>query len=260
MSERGKKYREAAPIPEKENARRPMAKRFYENVSAASQGESSAGFIVMLDGRRVRTPGKRTLALPTRALADAVAAEWSAQKEIINPETMPLTRLANTAIDGVTGNERAVSADIVAYGARDLLCYRAAGPQELVERQTICWDPLIRWAEETLGAQLVLAIGVMPVEQLHSALRALEEAVAAYSVFELTPLHVMTTLTGSALLALAVARNRLSPDEAWVAARLDEDWQVEQWGEDAEAKMRRERRRIEMEAAGRFLMLARDRA
>ena len=228
-------------------------KRFYRVVSI--DGPAGAAFRVLLDGRPARTPSKRELALPARPLAEAVAAEWEAQGERIDPGTMPLTRLVNTALDGVAGREAEVRADIAKYAASDLLCYRAEGPSELVRRQAEAWDPVLAWACAALGANLVTGHGVAPVAQPEAATEAIGRALAGLDAFSLAAHHVMTTLTGSALLALAHAGGRLKAEEAWAAAHIDEDWQIGQWGEDAEAKARRRRRWTEMEAASRLLAL-----
>ena len=203
----------------------------------------------------MRTPAKALLALPTRALAEAVAGEWAAQQEQIDPATMPLTRLANSAIDGVRGREAQVRADIVRYAASDLLCYRASEPEGLVRRQAEMWDPVLGWAREALGAPLKVAQGLMPVAQPGAAISAIAATLEGFDAFGLAALHVMTTLTGAALLALAHARGRLTAEQAWMAAHVDEDWQVARWGEDAEAAQRRQRRWSEMQAASRMLAL-----
>jgi chaperone required for assembly of F1-ATPase len=248
MSETGEAGRKR---PGSEPAR-PLPKRVYAGVAVA---QAERGFRVLLDGRPARTPGKAELALPTRALADAVAVEWEAQRERMDPLTMPLTRLANSAIDGVRGREPEVRGDICKYAASDLLCYRAPGPEELVRRQTEAWDPVLAWAREALGARLRTGEGIVPVAQPQAAGAAIEKALGELEAFALTAHHVMTTLTGSALLALAQARGRLSAEQAWAAAHVDEDWQVSQWGWDAEAKARRDRRWVEMQAASRLLEL-----
>lgn len=240
----------------KERLRPPPPKRFYKQASVAATREGL--FAIALDGRPVRTPGKTTLALPSKPLADAIAAEWAAQGERIDPEAMPLTRLANTVIDAVADQTREAAADIVAFGGRDLLCYRAENQRELALLQAGSWDPLLCWAETALGARLAVAVGVMPIEQSADALQAMENALVGLTAFELAALHVMTTLTGSAILALGVARERLSASQAWDAAHVDEDWQISRWGADGEAERRRARRRTEMEAAARFLRLARE--
>jgi chaperone required for assembly of F1-ATPase len=215
------------------------------------------GFRVLLDGKPVRTPAQRELALPNKPLAEAVAAEWEAQGERIDPGTMPLTRLVNTALDGVCGREAQVRADIARYAASDLVCYRAEEPAELVRRQAEAWDPIVAWVRAALGANLVVGRGIVPVAQPQTAAEAIERALVGFDAFGLTAHHVMTTLTGSALLALAHGRGCLPAEEAWAAAHIDEDWQIGQWGEDAEARARRDRRWAEMHAASRLLALLR---
>jgi chaperone required for assembly of F1-ATPase len=219
------------------------------------------GFRILLDGKPVRTPAKALLVVPTQALAEAVAAEWRAQGERIDPATMPMTRLVNSAIDAVRGREAQVRADIAKYAASDLLCYRASEPEGLERQQAEHWDPVLAWCREALGAPFVVAKGIMPVAQTAAATAAVARALADYDAFALCALHVMTTLMGSVLLALGHARNRLDVAAAWAAAHVDEDWQISQWGEDAEARARRQRRWVEMEAASRMLaMLPRPRA
>lgn len=240
----------------------PLPKRFYKTVSvrrvevpAEAEGHPpSFMFAVHLDGRSIRTPGKRALRLPSKPLASAIAGEWAAQGEVIDPGSMPLTKLANTAIDAVAGCEQAVAADIVAYAGRDLLCYRATSPRDLIEFEAANWDPLLAWAEAILDVRLVVARGVMPVEQDARMPEAFANALQGRGAFELAALHVMTTLTGSAILALAVAKGRLSAAAAWEAAHTGEDWQSRRWGDDADASARRGRRWREMEAAGLFLV------
>src|SRR5262245_53474209 len=229
-----------------------LPKRFYQRVDVADR---DGGFALLLDGKPVRTPGKKQLLLPSRALAEAVAEEWRAQKERIDPATMPLTKLANSAIDGVPGREDAVIGDILNYAGSDLLCYRAERPRGLVEAQRAHWDPVLAWAKSVLGAPFVLAEGIVHVAQPQASLDRLREALKAYDPFGLTALHVMTGLTGSALLALAVALGLMSLEEAWKAAQVDEDWQIAQWGEDAEAASRRVARRRDFAAAARALAL-----
>jgi chaperone required for assembly of F1-ATPase len=229
-----------------------LPKRFYERVDVENR---DGGFAPLLDGKPVRTPGKAQLLLPSRALAEAVAEEWRAQTERIDPATMPLTRLANSAIDGVARSEQAVIGDILAYAGSDLLCYRADGPDGLIEAQRAHWDPVIAWAKSSLVAPLVLAEGVVHVAQPQASLDRLKDALDGRDTFSLAALHVMTALTGSALLALAVAEGRMTPEEAWEAAHVDEDWQVSQWGEDAEAAQRRTARRRDLAAAARLLSL-----
>ena len=226
----------------------PLPKRFYKDVTV---GEASGEHAILLDGRSVKTPAKRPLTLPTRAAAERVAAEWDAQKEVIDPAGMPLTRLVNSALDGVASELDAVFDDIVKYAGTDLLCYRADAPQSLVAAQAAKWNPVLYWAAEDLGARFILAEGVIHQEQPAAAIEAFSNALARYrSALEIAALHTITTLTGSALLALAFAEGRLTEEEAWHAAHADEDWNIEQWGSDAEAEARRAARWIEMKAAG----------
>jgi chaperone required for assembly of F1-ATPase len=229
-----------------------LPKRFYQRVDVADR---DGVFALLLDEKPVRTPGKKQLVLPSRALAEAVAEEWAAQKERVDPATMPLTKLANSAIDGVKGREDAVTGDILSYAGSDLLCYRAEGPRGLTEAQRAQWDPVLAWAKSALGAPFVSAEGIVHVAQPQASLDRLREALKAYDPFGLAALHVMTGLTGSALLALAVALGQMTPEEAWKAAHVDEDWQIAQWGEDAEAASRRAARRRDFDAAARALAL-----
>jgi chaperone required for assembly of F1-ATPase len=212
-------------------------------------------FWLLLDGKPVRTPAKNELQLPTRALAEAVAEEWEAQGERIDPATMPLTRLVNTIIDGVIARQAEVRAEIVKYASCDLLCYRARGPEELIRRQADTWDPVLEWMGDTYGAGLSVVEGIMPAPQPTAATAAVARAIDAHDPFALASIHMMTALMGSAVLALAHAHGQLSAAEAWSAAHVDEDWQISQWGEDGEAKARRERRWSEMQAASRLLAL-----
>lgn len=230
-----------------------LPKRFYK---AAGVVETDDGFALALDGRIAKTPARAPLAFPTRALAEAVAAEWEAQAEVVDPVAMPLTRLANSAIDGVAKERDAVAAEIVKYAGSDLVCYRAEGPERLVARQSALWDPVLAFARDDLGARFVLAEGVMFVEQHAGALVAVEHAVPREDPFVLAALNVITTLSGSALIALGLYRGRLTPDQAWAAADLDEAWSAELWGSDAEADVRRAARRQEMAAAAEMVRLA----
>jgi chaperone required for assembly of F1-ATPase len=229
----------------------PLPKRFYKNVSVASAAE---GFVVHLDGKPVRTPAKTILALPTAAAAQLVADEFAAQKENIDPVTMPVTRLVNTAIDGVATDTQAVLEDILRFSSSDLLCYRADAPEKLVQRQAEAWDPVIDWARAALGARFVFAEGVMHVEQPREAIGAIGIHLKLRDEpLRLAALHLMTSLTGSALLALAVDAGELDVEAAWAAAHVDEDWQIEHWGEDSEALHRRKMRKADMLAAANLL-------
>jgi chaperone required for assembly of F1-ATPase len=228
---------------------RPTAvKRFYRTVEVrAAAGGLHA---LTLDGRGARTPGRNPLATMSRALMLKVQAEWERQRETIEPADMPLTRLLNSAIDGVSRTMAETRADIARYAGSDLVCYRAAEPEALAERQRLAFDPVLAWAAETLGARLRFGAGVMHVSQPPESIEAIRSAIEDFDdPVALAALSAMTTLSGSALLALAVARGRLSPEEAWRAAHVDEDFQTEAWGVDAEAMARREARWREFEAA-----------
>ncbi|MGO4871129.1 MAG: ATP12 family chaperone protein [Roseiarcus sp.] len=234
------------------NMRPAGIKRFFRE---ASVGEAEGGsFALLLDGRRARTPAKRPLILPTRALAELVAEEWAGQGETIDPAAMPLTRLANSAIDGVAAAIEATRAEIAGYAGADLMCYRAEAPEALVAAEAAAFDPVLDWAGEALGAKFLVGVGVVHVRQPESALLSVRAALdAVESPFALAALHVMTSLTGSVLLALAVARGSLSAEEAWRIAHVAEDFQIASWGEDEEAKARRAARRRDFEAAGRVV-------
>lgn len=234
-----------------DSMKKPLVKRFYKDVSVGD----AAPFQVLLDGRPIKTPKKRPLALPTRALAEAIADEWRAQAEFIDPTRMPLTRFANTAIDAVADTLDAVANDITAYAGSDLVCYRAETPEQLVESQSEHWDPVVAWANEALDAQFRVFPGVMHVAQSEASLAAVSKALRPHDAFRLTALHVLTTLTGSALIALALGREWLSADAAWKAAHVDEDYQISLWGEDAQATARRRGRRAEFNSAVQLLAL-----
>lgn len=229
-------------------------KRFYSEVATKDEG---GGAGVLLDGKPVRTPGKAPFVVPNKALAEAIGDEWRGQGTRIDPATMPLTRLANSVIDGVKSHEDAVIGDILNYAGSDLICYRAEGPKGLVALQTRHWDPIVAWAKRDLGVPMRLAEGVMHVAQAPASLDAISARLAEFDSWSLAALHVMTGLSGSALLALATALGRLSPEEAWEAAHVDEDWQISQWGEDEEAKERRENRWRDFAAAARMVELLR---
>jgi chaperone required for assembly of F1-ATPase len=227
-------------------------KRFWKAAQVTTGPE---GFGVALDGRPVRTPAKAALTLPSEAMAVAIAAEWEAQQGVLRPETMPMTRMANSAIDKVRVLQTAVVAEIAGFGASDLLCYRAAAPEDLALRQRQGWDPLLDWAATRLQAPLNRTEGIMPVAQPAASLDLLTRAVAAYEAFRLTALHDLVAITGSLVLGLAISEHRLSPDQAWALARIDEDWQAEQWGADEEAAAQAAHRRQALLDAARFLGL-----
>jgi chaperone required for assembly of F1-ATPase len=229
---------------------RVFPKRFYKSVTVSHTRE------ILLDGRPVKTPLKASLVLPTSSLAEAVAMEWSAQVDVIIPFKMPLTKLANTAIDQAPRERPAIVEELLAYANSDLLCYRAAEPEALVARQALHWDPQLEWAKVQLGAFLNVTSGIGHVSQSPEFLAACRHRISPVSNFHLVALHTLVTLSGSAILGLMVMEGSLTPETAWSASNLDEDWQNEQWGEDFEAKTRREARWAEFSAAARFLNLA----
>jgi chaperone required for assembly of F1-ATPase len=236
------------------NMRPPPVSRFYKAVEVR---EADGRHALLLDGRGARTPGRNPLSATSRPLMLKVAAEWERQHETIDPAKMPLTRLLNSAIDGVAHTMAETRADILGYAGSDLLCYRAEEPDTLVARQAHAFDPVLRWAAESLGARLNVTTGVMHVAQPPEALAAIGSALDRYEdPVAVAALSVMTTLTGSALLALAVVRGFLSAEAAWQAAHVDEDFQAERWGEDAEAVARREARLREFEAAATAVAVA----
>jgi chaperone required for assembly of F1-ATPase len=224
-------------------------KRFYKSATVGD------GRRILLDGRPVKTPGRQDLALPSDALAEAVADEWNAQEERIDPRTMPLTELANAALDRIAPDPAAFARGLSAYGESDLLCYRAEGPAPLVRRQTERWDPILAWAQQFYDVVFELATGVMHMRQPSETVERLDAAVAARDPFALAGLSPLVTVSGSLLIALALAEGALALDAAWAAATLDEQWQAEQWGEDTEAAAALAARRRDFEAAARFLAL-----
>lgn len=228
-------------------------KRFYSNASVQ---EEDKGVSVRLDGRPVRTPGRARLVLPTRALAEAVAAEWRAQPAEIKPAALALTRLANSTIDAMPAQRERVIDELVAHGDTDLVCYRAAEPLALVRRQRAAWQPVLDHAAERFGAALVVTQGVIPVAQPPEALAALRRTVAASDDWALVGLHAATTACGSLLLALALQDGRLSAEAAWRASLLDELYTIEQWGADAEATRRHDALLRDVTAAAQFMALA----
>ena len=225
----------------------PAVKRFYNDVSVA---ETPEGFAVHLDGRPVRTPARVVMIMPTRAAAELVAAEFAVQGEHFNPASMPVMRLVNTAIDGVASDPQAVLEDIQRFAASDMLFYRADSPERLVQRQADTWDPILDWAREVLGARFILSEGVIHVEQPRESIAAVGRHLKERgNPLLLAALHVMTTLTGSALIALAIEHGEIDAEQGWTAAHVDEDWNIEQWGEDFEAAARRASRKAEMMSA-----------
>jgi chaperone required for assembly of F1-ATPase len=233
------------------NMRPQHLRRFYKSVESA---ERDGRFVVLLDGRPVKTPGKNLLSLDTSEAASLIAAEFEAQVVTIDPSKMPCYRLANTAIDGVVCDMQAVLEDVLRYCGSDLLFYRAEGPDALVELQRRHWDPVVEWAEGLAGSRFNLAEGVMHVAQPRASVAAIGVHLNTISdPIVMAALHSIMTLTGSALLALAVWKGEIDADTAWTAAHVDEDWNIAQWGEDAEAAARRRMRRAEMDAAVRLM-------
>jgi chaperone required for assembly of F1-ATPase len=240
---------EPDPVRRAQNAmaRHKLPKRFYTDVSVA---ESDGGFAILLDGRGARTPGRNRLALPTRAAAECLAAEWQAQTDIIDPARMHATRLANTAIDSFDGRIGEIQADIAAFAASDLVCYRAGEPEGLVDAQNLHWNPVLDWAHDALGARLILAEGVVHQPQPEAALMAIQDMVGRINQpISLAALHVMTTITGSCLIALMAGGGRLAGEEAWQTATVDENWNASLWGWDEDAVRRHAKRREEFLAA-----------
>lgn len=227
-------------------------KRFF---SAVSVGPQDGGYGVFLDGRAIRTPDRAVLTLPGAALAEVIAAEWSDVPEEFDPATMALTKCANTALDLVASKVPEVVEALLAY-ANDLICYRADHPAELVARQRAMWDPMLDWAEQRFGARLATGVGVLPFDQPADALAALRAHLMAQNVFVLTALHGAAALTGSLVLALALADGRLDDEAAFTLSRIDETYQAERWGADEEAVARAEGLQTELAAFGRILRAA----
>ena len=244
-----------SPLDPQEAVRRatrtPQRKRFYTTADVA---EADGGFAVTLDGKPIKTPSGRKVIAPTREIAEAIAEEWNAQGEMINPLAMPLTRFANSVGEGVVDRVDAVADDVAKYLGTDLLFYRAGHPEALVAREAAHWDPVVFWAAETLGAHFILAEGIVHVVQPETAIAAARAAFPA-DPWSVAALHVVTTLTGSALLALALAHGVRDPDEVWAAAHVDEDWNIEKWGLDEEVAARRAARLVDFQAAVRILQV-----
>jgi chaperone required for assembly of F1-ATPase len=237
------------PVKRAQNAmaRQVLPKRFYAEATVV---EEAGAFAIKLDGRGARTPGKKTLQLPTRSAAMIVAAEWNAQREVINPHVMPATRIVNSALDGVSTMMAEVAAEITAFAGSDLVCYRAANPQGLVALQQQHWNPVMDWAGDKLGARFVLAEGIIHADQSPQALARVDEVVSAYSdPIALACLHVLTTLSGSCLIALMAASGDAPCEAAWDAASVDEAWSALRWGSDEEAALRLARRKEEFGTA-----------
>lgn len=228
-----------------------LPRRFYKGAAARFH---DGVWQIELDGKPVRTPGRNLLALESQVSAERLAQEWDDQRENIDPMTMPLTRLVNTALDGVAADPQAVKEDIVRYAGSDLVCYRAGSPQGLVDRQNELWDPLVEWAQAALGSRLVLAEGVIHVGQPAESIAAFSTHVGLIdNPITLAATHVATSLTGSAITAMALLKHHLTLDQAWAVAHVDEDWNISQWGEDDEAAATRALRLRDMTAAVRLM-------
>jgi chaperone required for assembly of F1-ATPase len=231
------------------------ARRFWSEARVA---EEPAGYGVRLDDRPVRTPAKAPLTLPTRALAEAVASEWAAQSGVVVPATMPMTRMANSAIDKVTPQRDEVIGHLAGYGETDLLCYRADAPEDLVSRQAAAWDPWLDWLDDRYGVRLVTVAGVIPEPQDPGHIARLEAEIAKLTVFELAAFHDLVGLPGSLVLGLAIAFSDADPLTVWEQSRVDELWQIEQWGMDEEAERVNILKRQAFQDAARFFRSARD--
>jgi chaperone required for assembly of F1-ATPase len=240
--------------PGKANRERDLQKfpkKFYEKADIKEQED---GFSIELDGRPVKTPGKQVLKLPGSTSAQIVADEWNAAEEVINPLKMPATRLANTAIDGVVNEMQAVMEDITRYAGSDLVCYRAANPQGLVEKQREHWDPILDWALSELGANFETGEGIAFVTQPKESIALFGARLKNHAdPFKLASIHTFTSISGSALIALALADEHLDAETAWAAAHVDEDWNIAQWGEDFEAQERRAQKWIDFSTADKLL-------
>lgn len=233
-------------------------KRFYKTAGTApAANDARGGFHITLDGKPVRTPAKAHLVVPGEGLAAAIAAEWQAQGEVIDPRGMGLMTLACTTLDRVRPQRSMVVDEVLRFAGTDLLCYRATGPEKLVERQHRAWQPLLDWAAMEFDAPLRVTAGVMPVEQDEQSIRALGRAVERLDDFRLVVLHSVTSLTGSLVAGLALIHGRIDTATAWDISRIDADYQIEQWGADAEAEQVAANARAALETAGRLLSLLR---
>lgn len=246
----------ADPMVSARRGSRPvLRKRFYEQASVVEEGTA---FAVLLDGKPVKTPARRALAAPVRTLADAMAQEWNAQQEFIDPSKMPLTRLANVVIDAIAENPAPVADEVAKYLGSDLLCYRAEAPAALIALQAKAWDPVIEWARDELGARFVLIAGVVYAAQPGETIDVARKAIptdpnSLKEIWRLGAVASITTLTGSGLLALALAHHRIDVDAAWAAAHVDEDWQMDYWGRDDVALDRRAIRFVDFAVAANVL-------
>ena len=229
-------------------------KRFYKSVDVA---ELEAGWSVALDGKPIKTPAKRPFTAPTKAMAEAAAAEWDDQEGEIKPAAMPITKAVNTALDRTAPEYDAVADMVAEYGGTDLICYRAEAPAGLIARQVAAWDPLLEWSASHLKARLITAVGVMHMLQPKEGQDALAKIVRQHDPFELTGLYDLVALSGSLIIGLAVASGHMTPAEGWAASRVDHIWQEDQWGVDDEAAAQAAYKAEEFEQAARLIRLAR---
>jgi len=229
-------------------------KRFY-SLALSEHDPETGGLRILLDGRAVKTPAKAPLAVPNAALAAAIVAEWMAQGEKIDPATMPMTGFANAAIDRVLPDVPAFAQTIAAFSASDLLCYRASEPAELLAEQAAHWDPLLDWARGHYGAAFAITHGIMPIDQPGATVERLSAAVDALDPWLLSAFSTLVSITGSLIGALALVEDAVTPEALWAAARIDEDWQARQWGQDAEAVQRDAIRRVQYDDAARYCAL-----
>lgn len=229
------------------STRGPQRKRFYKTVGLS---ETPDGYAITLDDKTVRTPSRHPLVVPARAIAEVMVAEWDAQQDVIDPTSMPVTRLANSVIDAIRdeAQTQAVADDITKYFSTDLLFYRAGYPEALIAREAAAWDPVLFWAADDLGAHFILAEGIVHVSQPEQAIASARAALPS-DPWAIAALHLVTTITGSALLALALLHGHLNADQVWTAAFVDEDWNIEKWGLDEEVAARRAARQVDFKAA-----------
>jgi len=227
-------------------------KRFWKDVEIAGE---EGGWGIRLDGRAVRTPARSPLQVPGERLAEAIAEEWRAVGETVDPRAMPLTGTANAAIDRVAPDQQVFAGGLARYAEADLACYRSEWPPELVSRQAASWDALLAWARRRYDVDFSTTLGLLHVPQPQATLERLGHAVSTLDAFRLAGLSPLVTIGGSLLAALAVLEKALSPEEAWEAVSIDERWQLEQWGSDTEAVTALENRRRDFFAAARFLDL-----
>ncbi|MFD1788232.1 ATP12 family chaperone protein [Sphingomonas floccifaciens] len=227
-------------------------KRFWTDVTVTAEGDAQG---IALDGKPIRTPGRALLTVPTRALAEAIADEWRGVEGDVDPRAMPLTGLANASIDSIARDPAGFATTLAKYGESDLLYYRAEEPAPLVERQRAAWDPALDWARTRYDVHFETATGVMHRAQPPATIERLREATAARDAFALAGLHHIVTVTGSLVLALALAEGAMTPDAVWHAARIDEDWQIEMWGEDDLAAQATAAHKADFDAGARFLAL-----